>query len=612
VRKCLEKNPDDRWQNAGDLATELQWIAEGSGVVSAKRASRLPWWIAAALAIALAVALMMTLRQRTTDTPVVRAALPLNVDGLNSDILYQNIAVSPDGRHVVFAGTDKGKDALWLRSLVDGTVTIVPNSSGATSPFWSPDSQQIGFNLDGKLVRVSRAGGDVTTICDVSPGVPLSATWSSNGTIVFAELNRAQQLMRVPASGGTPQEIPHAKASAIIGPRFRGTAKIVYCTIVQGGDLRLHVLDLDSPKDIDAGPIESRPEFVGDTMLFVRNGTLLAQKVDADLKRIGEPVNVAGGIEFYTTLGAAIFSTSANAIMFAGSATDAQIAIFDRQGVVQRTLGPVGARSGPHRSHDGRHLVVPIRNPQYGTADLWVLDIQRNSSIQITSTPLSEGSARWMPDDKHVAYSWELGGPPHLFITSANGGDPTEITPAGALIEYITDVTPDGKWILFSRTTAKTRRDLWRVEQKPHAQPEVVLATPFWEGRARVSPDGKWLAYDSDASGAREIYVAPFENPSDRVQVSSTGDAGGIAWSGDGHELFWLTESGGVYSAMLTSTAPLDFSKPQLLFRTTGLDVDGFDVSADGKEFYLARSTVSPLNQPLNLITNWQQLLEKH
>jgi len=613
VRKCLEKNPDDRWQSAGDLATELRWIAEGSAdVAPKKRASRLPWWIAAASLLALLIAVIFALRPRTSSAQIVRASLPLVADAIDGGILSNELAISPDGQWLAYVGIKDGKPSIWLRSLTDGTVAPIPKSGDAVSPFWSPDSQQIAFAQRGKLVRMPRAGGDLTPICDIDRGVYMTGAWGSDGTIVIGKLGEDHQLLRVPASGGTPQDIPHKHVTAVVSAMFIDAHRVAYCTVTHGGDLRLHMIDLRSMKEDDAGLIDSRPSFVGDTMLFVRAGTLLAQKVDDKLQRIGEPVNIAGDVDNYAALGAPTMSVSATTIVYASSATDAQIGLFDGRGAPLGLVGPIGVRHGPQRSHDGKRLVAPVADPRYGNGDLWVIDLQRNSSVQLTSTPLGEEFPVWMPGDKTIVYSYELDGPPHLFSIPSSGGEPTQILPVDRTIQYVADATPDGKWVLFSRSNPGTRRDLWRVAPAPGSTPEVWLRTQAYEGLARVSPDGKLASYASDASGANEVYVAPFDDPRERVQVSSSGDAFASAWRADGKELYYVTASGGVFSVAINNTNPLDVGKPQLLFRASGIDSEAFDVSPDGKTFYICRSTHGPLNQPLNLIANWQQLLVKH
>jgi Tol biopolymer transport system component len=150
---------------------------------------------------------------------------------------------------------------------------------------------------------------------------------------------------------------------------------------------------------------------------------------------------------------------------------------------------------------------------------------------------------------------------------------------------------------------------MWAVPSRAGATPRPWLKTPFIEGLARVSPDGKWVSYYSDASGTNEVYVSSFDNPLDRVQVSE-GNAWASAWRADGREIYYVTDDA-VYAVEIRGTNPLDLGKPQLLFHVAGMDSMAFDVSPSGDAFYIARSTYGPLKQPMNLITNWKQLLDK-
>jgi len=609
VSKCLEKNPDDRWQSAGDLAIELEWIAAGRNDVASGapvRASRMPWVITAAALLALAAVLAFALRRPKVPTDVVRATLPLGVDALEYNLLEHELAISPDGRWIVYDGVHHGEGSLCIRSLAEGSVNLLPHTTDAKNPFWSPDSREIAFFAHGKLLRVSRNGGDPTPICDVEPGVTISGAWGVDGTIVFAPLAR-RGLLRVPASGGKPVTLTAPPSSGTaIHPQFIDSTTLLYVSVAHGADMQLHVVDLKKGSDTSAGPIDSRVEVVGDTALFVRAGTLLAQKFDSHFKLTGEPLQLASGIKGYSTLGNAVFSASEGTIVYVSNATDSQVTLYDRHGNRAGTTGPIGAWHGARRSADGRKLIVSAIASDAGAPDLWLIDAARNTSMRLLSTPLGEVFPIFTPDGRSVIYSYELDGPPHIYTMPAGGGDATMLTPMSGVIEYVCDVTPDGKTLLFSRSDNQSKRDLWMRSADGTLRP--WLKTANWEGAARISPDAQFVSYTSDASGANEAYVARFNDPLDRVQVSAGGNVEASAWRGDGRELFYMTSNGDLYSVPITA-GTLDGGKPQLLFHVDGADVESFDVSADGNTFYISRSTYGPHNQPLNLILNWKSLL---
>jgi serine/threonine protein kinase len=612
VAKCLEKSPDDRWQSASDLATELRWVAEGGDptAVKAARPSVVPWVIAL-LAGAAAVTLAFFLVRRPRDETVpIRSVLPLVADRLSEGLLRQPIAISPDGRSLLYAAAQSGKTMVWLRSLVDGSATPIPGSEGGSDPFWSPDSRQIGFVQGSKLVRTSPQGGQILTICDVTPGANVMSTWGSGETIVFTELTTHRGLLRVPASGGMPQPFgpSQPKRNATLWPHFVDRNHVVYCVVGAGADLHLHMATLDSGSDRDLGPIDSRVEIVGDEMLFDREGSLFAQRMDGNLGRVGEPVLIASDVETHVTLGSAVFTACPSAIVYAGSANDSRLTWFDRHGTVLGSFGPNGVRPSVRISHNGRKVVIVVTDEHLGTGDLWSCDIARNTAIRLTSTRSNEGTPVWSPDDQTIAYYYELDGPPHLFTMPAGGGDPTMITPVGGSQQYVSDWTPDGRYLLYTETGDTTKRDIWLVPPKPGAQSVPWLKTPFFEGAPRVSPDGKWVAFSSDASGQLEIYVAPFDRPNNALQVSSGGGRSAV-WAHDGSGIFYATADRTIYSVKLRTGATLDAGHPELLFHSSEGDWSQFDVAPGDDKFLVARTLSGPETRPLNLVANWRALL---
>jgi serine/threonine protein kinase/Tol biopolymer transport system component len=612
VAKCLEKSADDRWQSASDLAIELRWIAEGSGpsAVQTKgpRSTRAAWLVALLACVGAAVFAILWVRRPHDETVPLRSTLPLVAERLAEDLLRRPIAISPDGRYLAYTATVNGKPMLWLRSFIDGNAAPVPGSEGAVGPFWSPDSGQIGFLQASKLVSASRQGGPISAICDVSPGANTMAAWTSHGTIIFSELTTHRGLQEVPASGGTPRPLgpPPPSRGAILFPQLADRDHLVYCTVLKGGDLRLHLLTLDSGRDRDLGDIESRVEIVGNEMLFVRDGSLFAQRIDTDFHRIGEPALIASEVATYATLGTAVFTACPFAVVYAGSANDSRLTWFDRHGNVLSVFGPNNVLPGVRISHDGRRVAIAVTDARLGTGDLWSCDLARNTAIRLTSTRLNEGSPVWSPDDRTIAYSYELDGPPHLFTMPAGGGEPTMITPIRG-IQYVSDWTPDGRFLAFSESSATTKRDIWLVSPKPGAQPVPWLKTPFFEGSPRVSPDGRWMAYVSDASGQTEIYVAPFDRPNDALQVSRGGGRSPV-WAHDGGGIFYGTSDRAIYSVKLRTKPSLDADPPVLLFRNSEGEWSQFDVAPGDDKFLSARTLSGPETRPLNLVANWLAL----
>ena len=617
VRKCLAKNEDDRWQSAGDLATELQWIYEGSESAplrSRSASSTLAWSIAAAALLTLVAAIAFVARRPKEPLIPLRASFPIAADVMELNVLHTTLAVSPDGSAVAYIATKDGKKGLWLRRFADSESTLVPNTEHVDFAIWSPDSQQLAIGDAMRLMRMPVGGGDEITICDLLPGSYKSASWGPNGVVVVAQLSGQvakddkDPLWRVSSAGGKLEMIPTPAMQHAIFPQVIDEDRVIYCGLDQGGDLRLHVRSLSSGNDRDLGPVESRVQVVGDAMLFVRDGSLCAQRITKDLARVGEPVVLAKDLQYYGMLGAAAFSASPQTIVYQAVPKSTVVTRFDRNGHIVSTIGPTASFRAFNVSHDGKKLVLDLRDQKYGTTDLSLVDVARNTMTQLTSTKASEQFAVLSPDDRTILYDYDSDGPPHLRTMPTTGGDSVTITqPRG--VQYPFDWSRNGT-IVFTEQAAQTKRDIWILDDKPGATPRVWLKTPFYESSPHVSPDGKWMAFVSDSSGRRETYVAPFDRPEDRVQVSNEGESVFTAWSDDGREVYWTTSDNRLFSSTIRMAPSLDAGPPQMLFQDTSAKWRDMHPLPGTKDFLIARELASTESRSINIIQNWRSLLD--
>jgi Tol biopolymer transport system component len=589
----------------------LRWLLEepatAATAVKAKR-TFVPWAVAAVALVAAIVSAFFVMRSKPATAPL-RLALPLDGE-LLATVMKRVIALSPDGRNLAYCAAKGADRSIFVRSLADGSVSAIAGTAGAEDIFWSPDSAQIAFTAGGKLMRVPIAAQEPTKICDIHPGALFSGDWGTDGTIVYAEVQAGPKFFRVPATGGEPQptELKLSADSHVFWPLFLDEKRVAYLSLRANEALHLHIRDLASGDDRDTGTIGGRFELVGDTMLFVRNGSLYAQRTGRDLQRRGQPTLLAARVWNFATFGASVFTASPNAIVYVSPERNSRMTWFDLSGNTT-AVGPIGITGPPHLSRDGKKAVVGVPDLQIGTSDLWACDLTRDSSTQLTATRIHEYLPVWSPDGRQVAYSAEVGGPPHVFTIPATGGDATEITPTGS-IQYVEDWSPDGKWIAVTQLSPTTRHDLMLVEPRPHGRVVQWLGTPFNETNARFSPDSQWIAYSSDASGQMEIYVARVADPTERYQIS-TGGGRMPAWRADGREIFYMTADKKIYSVAIKSMAPFDTAPPQLRVQSSEGRWEGFDVSPDGQRFLVSRILSGPTTRPLNVIVNWQQLVPR-
>src|SRR5437773_9964080 len=201
VKKCLAKDPDERWQNATDIGQELRWISEtGSQAGSARGSRRAIFGMIAAgvLVIIAALAGLLHFNRRTTPSPLRRYSIPLPLAAPAEGAL----ALSNDGRRMVY----KSSAGLYLRKMDTGVVTAIAGTERGDMPFFSPDGEWIGFYsaVDGAIKKVALSGGSPVTI-DKVPQPTRGATWLRENSILFG--SPGKRFSQVSASGGTAQPL---------------------------------------------------------------------------------------------------------------------------------------------------------------------------------------------------------------------------------------------------------------------------------------------------------------------------------------------------------------------------------------------------------------------
>lgn len=606
VRKCLAKQPEQRWQTARDLMSELQWIASGGGTAHAVEAVHAvppekswkrwaPWAVAAASLAALGGFLLFN-RSGATRGAVEQARfefpLPPKTRLLRVDIPMP----SPDGRRIAFIGHSPGrKSTLWIRELDSGEAHAVPGvQEGALLPFWAPDSRRIGYlGDDKKLWAINLDGGSPTPVTDVAPNFGGGA-WNQDNVIVFGD---AGKLMRVAASGGTPAPIPITGSFFGYWPIFLPDGKhFVFNASLDGASGAALVVPLagGEPKRLLQGDSKIVPGRPG-TLLYNQGGILFkrhfsASKLDWD----GEPMQLASGLfTFGTDTAGAGFFTSWNGVIAyrtGATARDRQIAWFDRSGQRTALTGELARYSNPALSPDGRWLAVSVEDPKVGKRDIWVYDLKRGTSTRLTSDPGDELNPAWSPDGKRIAFTASRKqGEREIYIVDASGsGEPEQIT-TGEGLKNLEQWSPDGKYLLYNQDTQQNV-DLMLLALSAGHSVKPLFPSKFIEDKGRISPDGRWIAYCSNESGRNEIYVRAFDPTGaggGRKWRISTGGGTELEWSRDGKELFYI--SGHTLTAVDVSTngPEFDAGAPKPLFEKLLADQtrNRFLASPDGQQF---------------------------
>jgi Tol biopolymer transport system component len=625
VRRCLAKDPDERWQSAADVADELKWIAESGSRDGAAAAvpprgrsrERLAWTAAGLLLLASLYLARNALGPMTGAPRAIHAFLmaPEKTSFLLTGDEGAPMVVSPDGQRVAFGAGGR----LWVHSLRNGAAVALSSTEGGRFPFWSPDSRFLGFFSEGKLRTVEASGGPVLQLCD-APN-PRGGAWSRSGVIVFTPDIRTG-LWRVRASGGEPTPLtridgtPH---STHRWPSFLPDGRHVLYLAANHASPRneqsgIYVASLEGGEPRRLMPSWGSAQYASGFLLFVREASLLAQRFDpGTLTLSGEPVRLADEVGFDTGVWRGTFSASENGILayhVVAGGVGGQFTWLDRVG---RSLEKVAERSEayvPALSPDGRRLAFLIGDP---SNDIWVQELDRRIRTRVTTLGGVTASPLWSPDGSEILFVTQDQNEFTLAATPVGGAGQRRVLYRSPERMEPTDRSRDGRFLLYDKGNVGLT-DVWALPLAEPAKAFSLVSTPFVDRNGRFSPDGRWVAYSSRETGRDEVYVTSFPDAGTRLQVSGGGGKT-PRWRADGRELFFLSGDA-LMAAAVDNTGPrLAVKEVKPLFRVNlyngpRTNLTAYDVSPDGQRFLV--NTAGDAGDPrVGLVTNWMAELSR-
>jgi len=630
VSACLAKDPDGRWQSASDLRGELQWIAHAGSQASARapvvagrwRRERVAWASVALLSL-LAATLVSVARFREPAPKVELSRVQIAPPGGS-----YTFTLAPDGRTLAFIAPSPGgrTRSVWVRKMDSLEPRALPGTEDAnTPPFWSWDSRFVAFQAGGKLKKVDLTGGLPQTICD-APLTLLGGAWNRDGVIIFGD----GRIMRVSEAGGVATPVTLASPAFHFFPSFLPNGHdFVYLRYVSPQDSGIYLGSLD------ARPEQQRSERLLETplmstyapsldpttghLLFMRDGTLLAQPFDARrLALAGEAVPVAERVGIF--LLSAQFSTSATGVLAYRKAgtTLSRLVSYDRAGTAVRTVGEPGAFWDVALSPDGTRVATNVDEGRATGGGISVLEVAQGVANPFTFDSAPDGAPVWSWDGHRIAFvASRLGGVGVYQKGSGSGGQEQELLRPTSALKLTNDWSRDGRSLLFSSRDPKTKSDLWVLpltgDGAAAGPPVPFVRTEFNERQGQFSPDTHWIAYVSDESGRSEVYALPFPASSGEGRVRISVDGGTQPRWRNRNELFYVSLDGNVMVKDV-STGPAKAGTPRVLFAApfqVGLEPDSFqwDVAASGDKFLI--NTPSTASEPVTIVLNWTAALEK-
>jgi len=648
LQRCLQKDPKERLQAIGDARIVLNEVLSGApdlALVGRTEAAvplwrrALPWTVAALLFVTLAPVAFVHFREKP---PAAVEPMRFEIPLPDKVALVQSgtFALSPDGRRLSFAavGSD-GVPRVWIRSLYSVEAHPLPGSETIAvvpPPFWSPDSHFIAFDAGGKLKKMDVSGGAAETLCELQ-GVAVGGSWNRDGVVIFGRTTGG--IMRVSANGGTPSPLTTLDSS-------RGETQHYLPSFLPDGRHFIYLRMSSKPENsgIYIGSLDAKSEEQdkrrllatnfgaiyapssdpsSGQLLFVRDGTLMAQSFDARrLELSGEPATVAEQLASYIASGH--FSISTNGILVYRTSSgggESQLTWFDRQGKVLGAAGERAAYLQLALSPDGKRAVVrrvdvQSSPPKY---DLWLVDFSGGTTTRFTFGSASAEYPIWSSDGSRIIFASNPNGVYDIYQKAASGAGDEQLLLKSSETKIPSSVSRDGRLLLYFANDPKTKYDLWVLPLTGDKKPFPFLRTQYSEVDGRFSPDGHWVAYASDESGHYEIYVRKF-SPEPTAEGSDTGGKWQVSYSGgqeprwsvDGKELYYLTRDWRVMAVEVGTNPIFKAGTPKLLFQAPSQpDNTAGDYSIDGKRFLFLAPAEQTAQAPFTVVLNWPSLLKK-
>jgi|TARA_B100002003_G_C14151629_1_gene553930 serine/threonine-protein kinase len=657
VQRCLEKDPLQRMRDIGDVRLEMSRAAESdqSLVADATEAAPRPRFLVSALVgvalIAVGIGVLLDRAWlRGTVPPPALTRLTLDVhpgqhlsgglrleefDGSQQRPSRPSFVLSPDGRVLVYVASDGDTTRLFRRAMDQAEASPIPETKGASAPFFAPDGQSVtffvgatreGHPLSG-LKRMEVVSGEVRTIATSAPEINVvGASWTENDTIV---LSSGDAIHEVPSSGGQLNRL--TTVDPVPGGQFRQPA------LLPGGRaLLFNVATARAPSEwniivesLDTGDrrvvVEggSDPRYVASGhLVFVRSGALMAVPFDVDrLEATGAPVVVVEDVmhaergqsgSLNTGVGQFSVSRSGELAYVAGgiyASFEVPLVWVDLTGKGEPLGLPPGLYLQPRVSPDGTRLAYIEGDAVGGDTRIWIYDMELEVAVPVT-TGASNFSVVWNPDGTQlVVGSTAESVVANLFLVAADGsGEPQRLTDSA-----VSQVP--SSWSTDNVLAFVQDDDIMTMSMDGTSEPEPFLTSDFDEWWPAFSPDGRWLAYASNETGAFEVYVRPFPEGEPLHRISSGGGRAPV-WSADGDQLLYRVPAYYMTVVDVETDPVFDRSQPLQLFTRTFVTTDqarAYDLAPDGQRFLMSVGEALAKAEPVTGITivqNWVEELK--
>ena len=625
LRRCLEKDPERRWQSARELTLELRALE-----ITDRRAPGGELLAAALVVLALVLvagAAWLTLRSaRPGATPLSVSRLSLNPSPGETWVISPHdpdFAIAPDGERIAYIGRRSDETHLVVRRLDEFEGVSLGSFGGAIHyPFFSPDGEWVGFAAGNVLKKAAVDGSVTVTVCAL-PGYMSGATWSADNIIIIGTLNHG--LYRVPSTGGEPEPLETEAFDEDRSARWPhilpGGQAVLFASTDRGvSEVRVRSLARAEEKVLVAGAEFPHYTSTGH-LLYVTDGVLWAVGFDTeDLEVTGDAVPVVDDVMIkglrQTGMGAANVDISENGTLIyrpggTGDNQTSTLVLVHRSGREEPLDLGFGTYGRPRLSPDGSRLAVEITDANLTNTDIWVGDVDGPGLRQFTFDPAPDRYAVWTPDGRRVLFHSERdGGGVHSKLADGTGTVERLLSGPGFMQQYF--VTPDGNDLVYFRSLPEPA--LVGLSLRTDANGDARVLELELGILAAISPDGRWLASNSDETGDFEVYVQPYPNPDGAKWRITFGGGRDPVWSRDGGELFYQNDTT-MFAVAVTTEDTFSVAPPVALFDGPYVDSIGrwYDVAPDGKFLmvkpgWLGDGRETPV---IHVVLNWFQELKR-
>ena len=622
VKRCLEKDPEQRFQSVRDLGFALDTLS-ASGESAARHAPlvtrfrdadtrRLRRWASAGALLltsllSAAIGGMAVWSVRTVRAPrheVARFVLPVE----RGAILNGDLDLSRDGAFLAYSIGRPGARTLFVRKLAAPDVEPLVVLEGGEGPFFSPDSQWLGFFADGKMKKVSMRGGAPVTLGDAPS--QRGADWGENGSIVYAPIARAG-LFLVSENGGVPEALTTPDEQRLetshINPRWLpGGRHVIY--VARGetqADRRIAAFSFEDRRSRALLAGDALPRYLSSGHLtFLHRGNLMAVPFSVDrLATTGAPAPAVERVGAYGV-------SDTGLLMYApvNSAPGARLVWVDRRGHATDIAAPVRNYANPKLSPDGGRVALTVATPEQ--SNIWIFDLVRDALVKLTFEGRS-GWPVWSGDGREMLYASNRSGTSwDIYRKSTDGTGAESSILVKPLLQIPHALSDKGGLLALTEIGPSSFHTAMLSMLEGTLDVRVNNAwTPS------LSPDGRWLAYTSNDAGRYDVYVRPTSTAEGRWQISTEGGVEPV-WSASGSELFY--RHGDQVLAVDVVTKPtFAHGKPRMLFDGRYVlgevknDTRAYDVAPDGQRFLMLQSESEPSTGDLKVVVNWYTELQR-